>query len=112
MICLFAPFGSVPARIPERIPHITAMIKSSSVGLEAPMNKETNPLAIPATICQISAAPVAAISPLFYRPKPITLDGIVRFDQSLANVNKYNKELVDYIKNKVSKDKKYKEVNN
>jgi hypothetical protein len=69
-------------------------------------------LKVQETTCLLVGMLVAAISPLFYRPKPITLDGIIRFEHNLANVNKYNKELVDYIKNKVSKDKKYKEVNN
>lgn len=67
-------------------------------------------LKVQETTCLLIGMLVAAVAPLFYRPKPITLDGIIKFDEGLGNVNKYNKELIDYIKNKVSKDKKYKEV--
>lgn len=55
---------------------------------------------------------IGAITPLFYRPKPVSIDNGVEIERSLNGVTKYNKELISYIKNKISKDKKYKEVKN
>lgn len=67
-------------------------------------------LKVQETTCLIVCMAVAAVVPLFYKPKPVTLDTVIKFSDNLANVNKYNKDLIDFIKNKVSKDKKYKEV--
>ena len=67
---------------------------------------------VPDNISLIVGLVVGAFTPLFYRPKPINIDNGVDIYKSLTGVTKYNKELITFIKNKISKDKKYKEVKN
>lgn len=55
---------------------------------------------------------VAAVIPLFYRPKPITIDKGVNISKNLACVTRYNKDVIEFIKNKVNKNKKFKEMKN
>lgn len=53
----------------------------------------------------IIAFSVAAITPLFYRPKPIQLDKKEKIEQHLINVTKYNQPLLDYVQKQIKKDK-------
>jgi hypothetical protein len=55
---------------------------------------------------------VAAIVPLFYRPKPITIDRGVELEKNMYYVARHNKDLFEYVQQKVKKDKSYKELNN
>lgn len=69
-----------------------------------------NLLKLDTPIGLVIALLVAAIVPMMYRPKPIRIDGGVKLDKNLEYVARYNKDLIDYIKNKVNKDKKFKEI--
>ncbi len=69
-------------------------------------------LKIDSKIGLIAGLLIAAAVPLFYKPKPITIDHGVTLSKNLEYVARYNKDLIDYIKNKINKDKKFKEIRN
>jgi len=63
-------------------------------------------------ICLITGFAVAAIVPILYRPKAITLDGEIGLEKSLLYVSRHNKDLIEFVQQKIRKDKKYKESQN
>ena len=69
-------------------------------------------LGVKENVALIIGLVIGAVTPLFYRPKPVSIDNGVEIERCLNGVTKYNKDLISYIKNKISKDKKYKELKN
>ena len=69
-------------------------------------------LGVKENVALIIGLVIGAVTPLFYRPKPVSIDNGVDIERCLNGVTKYNKDLISYIKNKISKDKKYKELKN